>query len=220
MNAQNWSRRGLYAITADESDTARLLQRVEIVLQAGATWLQYRNKHADTQLRREQARALLPLCHQYGVPLIVNDDWKLAATIGADGAHLGEDDDALSAARRALGENAILGASCYDSLALAQRAVDAGASYVAFGAFFPSPTKPHARRASPDLLRDAARLGVSRVAIGGITADNAGSLIEAGADLVAVISGVFDAPDPAVATRAYLACFETRSGYFPLQGST
>lgn len=208
MNAQNWPRRGLYVITADENDTARLLHRAGIVLQAGATWLQYRNKQADARLRSEQARALLPLCRACDVPLIVNDDWQLAATIGADGAHLGEDDDALSTARRALGEQVILGASCYDSLALAQRAVDAGASYVAFGAFFPTATKPHARRAAPEVLRDAARLGVPRVAIGGITADNAGPLIAAGADLIAAISGVFDAPDPAAAIRAYLDCFD------------
>lgn len=210
MNAQTRARlstRGLYAITPDEKDTVRLLRRVEQVLQAGATWLQYRNKPADAHLRGEQARELLLLCREFGTPLIINDDWRLAADIAADGAHLGEDDGALSTARRELGDDAILGASCYDSLTLARRAVDSGASYVAFGAFFPSPTKPHARRASLDLLRDAAAIGVPRVAIGGITPDNARPLVQAGADLVAVVSGVFDAHDPALATRAYLACF-------------
>ncbi|MDI9237541.1 thiamine phosphate synthase [Lysobacter sp. LF1] len=202
-----WPRQGLYAITPDERDTARLLARVGTVLQAGAVWLQYRNKDADDGLRGEQARELLTLCRRHGVPLIVNDDWRLAAAIGADGAHLGEDDGELASARAALPAGAILGASCYDDLALARRAAAAGADYIAFGAFFPSPTKPNARRASPALLRDSAALGLPRVAIGGITPDNAGPLVEAGADLLAVISGVFDADDPGAAVRRYLAAF-------------
>ena len=209
--------RGLYAITPDENDTARLLARVETVLAAGATWLQYRNKAADAALREAQARELLPLCRRRGVPLVVNDDWRLAAAIGADGAHLGEDDGELTAARAALGETAILGASCYDDLALARHAAAAGASYIAFGAFFPSPTKPNARRATPDLLHDSAPLGLPRVAIGGITPDNARPLVEAGADMLAVISGVFDAPDPATAVRAYLDCFDARRAHSSLQ---
>lgn len=200
--------RGLYAITPDEADTARLLVRVEVVLRAGAAWLQYRNKVADGGLRERQAQALQPLCRRYGVALIINDDWRLAAAIGADGAHLGQDDGALAAARDTLGAGAIVGASCYDSLELARAACAAGASYVAFGAFFPSPSKPDARRASTALLRDSAMLGVPRVAIGGITSDNAQPLVAAGADLLAAISGVFDAPDPAAATRAYIACFD------------
>lgn len=204
----HWPQRGLYTITPDETDTERLLARVDAVLRAGTVWLQYRNKLAHHALRDRQARALQPLCRSYGVPLIINDDWQLAAAISADGVHLGEDDGELAAARAALGRGAILGASCYDDVSLARRAVDAGASYVAFGAFFPSPTKPRARRASLDLLRDTAALGVPRVAIGGITPDNARSLVAAGADLIAVISGVFDAPDPAAATRDYLSCFE------------
>lgn len=201
-------RRGLYAITPDEADTQRLLARTETVLRAGVALLQYRNKMANEDLRAEQALALHPLCRRFEVPLIINDDWALAAAIGAAGAHLGEDDGQLALARHELGAGAILGASCYDSLGLARQAVFAGASYVAFGAFFPSPTKPNARRASPDLLREAAALGVPRVAIGGLTPDNARPLVEAGADLIAVISGVFDAPDPAAAVRAYASCFE------------
>jgi len=205
--------RGLYAITPDETDTPRLLARVETVLAAGTTWLQYRNKAAGETLRETQARELLPLCRRYGVALIVNDDWRLAAAIGADGAHLGEDDGEIAAARAALGEAAIIGASCYDDLALARQAADSGASYIAFGAFFPSPTKPNARRASPQLLRDSAPLGLPRVAIGGITPDNARPLVDAGADLLAVISGVFDAADPAAAVRAYLTCFDARPAH-------
>ena len=204
----HWPRRGLYAITPDDPDTDRLLARVETVLRAGAAWLQFRNKTASDDLRAEQALVLQPLCRTYGVPLIINDDWALAAAIGAAGAHLGEDDGELALARHELGGDALLGASCYDDLRLARQAVAAGANYVAFGAFFPSPTKPNARRATLELLRDSAALGVPRVAIGGITPDNARPLVAAGADLLAVISGVFDAPDPAAAVRAYLSCFE------------
>lgn len=207
----SWPRRGVYAITPDDADDARLLARVDTVLGAGAAWLQYRNKLADEPTRERQARALLALCRGRQVPLIVNDDWRLAARIGADGAHLGEDDGDIAAARAVLGADAILGVSCYDQGGLARAAVAAGADYVAFGAFFPSPTKPNARRAAPQLLRDAADLNVPRVAIGGITPDNAPALVAAGADLLAVISGVFDAPDPAAATRAYVACFDIRA---------
>ncbi|CAG4969733.1 thiamine phosphate synthase [Novilysobacter luteus] len=199
--------RGLYAITPDDADTARLLRRVEAVLQVGVTWLQYRNKGADDGLRECQARELLSMCAHHGVPLIINDDWRLAARIGADGAHLGEDDGDIAAAREALGPDALLGASCYDSVERARRATAAGASHVAFGAFFPSTTKPGARVASLSVLGAAAGLGVPRVAIGGITPDNARLLVDAGADLLAVISGVFDAPDPAQAVHAYQAAF-------------
>ena len=198
--------KGLYPITPDEPDTAHLLARVRPVLPC-ATWLQYRNKAADPATRRAQVEALLPLCRAHGVPLLVNDDWRLAADCGADGAHLGEDDGDLRTARAALGPGAILGASCYDSLALAERAVAAGASYVAFGAFFPTSTKATTRRATPALLRDSAALRVPRVAIGGITPDNAGSLVAAGADLLAVVGGVFASPDPVAAARAYLHAF-------------
>lgn len=199
--------RGLYLITPDDADTARLLRRVDAVL-AHAVLLQYRNKPADAALRRVQAEALLPLCRRHGVPLVVNDDWRLAQAIGADGAHLGRDDGALRQARAGLGEGAILGASCHDDATLAVAAVAAGASYVAFGAFFPSPTRPDARRASMALLRGTAALGVPRVAIGGVTVENAPALVAAGADMVAVISGVFDAPDPTAAARACRACFD------------
>lgn len=203
-----WPRHGLYAITPDDVDTPRLLARVDAALAAGVAMLQYRNKRVDESTRRLQAEALQALCAKHAAPLIVNDDWQLAAAIGADGVHLGEHDGELRAARAALGSAAILGASCYDSLDLARAAVDAGASYIAFGAFFPSPTKPHARRASLGLLRDSATLGVPRVAIGGITPDNGRTLARAGCELLAVISGVFDAADPAVAVRAYQRCFD------------
>ena len=202
-----WPRRGVYLITPDEPDADRLLERLAPALAAGPALLQYRNKAASAALRRQQVALLLPLCRAAGVPLLVNDDWRLAAELGADGAHLGEEDGGIAQARAVLGPTAILGASCYNVLGLAHRAAAAGASYVAFGAFFPSGTKPLARRADPSLFADSAALGLPRVAIGGITPDNARSLVAAGADLVAVIGGVFDAPDPAAAVRALRDCF-------------
>lgn len=201
-------RRGLYLLTPDESDTARLLAQVEAVIESAAL-LQYRNKTATDSVRRVQAAALRTLCAGRGVPLIVNDDPLLAQEVGADGVHLGENDGDAGEARVRLGPNAIIGLSCYDDLARAQKAAATGASYIAFGAFYPSSTKPNARRASLDLLRDSAALGLPRVAIGGLTPDNARKLVDAGADLLAVISGVFDAPDPAAAARAYRDCFES-----------
>ena len=199
--------RGLYLITPDEADTARLLDRVAPLLPLAAC-LQYRNKAADDALRARQAQVLAPLCRAAGIPLIVNDDPALAVSVGAAGVHLGEDDAGLAHARALLGDGAIIGVSCYDDLARAERAVAAGADYVAFGAFHPSTTKPGARRASPALLRAARALPVPRGAIGGSTPDNARPRVEAGADLVAVISGVFDAPDPLAAARAYRSCFD------------
>lgn len=214
MNPElRWPRRGLYLVTPDEPDTRRLLARMAQVISEGPVLVQYRNKSAAPALRREQARELLSLCREAGVPLVINDHWPLAAEIGADGAHLGEEDGALVEARAALGPDAILGASCYNELERAHRAAAAGASYLAFGAFFPSGTKPLARRAEPALLADSAALGLPRVAIGGITRDNAHTLVAAGADLVAVIGGVFDAADPAAAARAL------RDAFTPLSAS-
>jgi thiamine-phosphate pyrophosphorylase len=199
--------RGVYLITPDEPDTARLLARTAPLLAAGATWLQYRNKTADAALRLQQATALQALCGQNGVPLIINDDPALAHAVGAAGVHLGGTDGDIGAARALLGSDAIIGASCYDQLPLAQRAVAAGASYVAFGAFFPSRSKANTRHAELELLRASAALGVPRVAIGGLTPDNSAPVVSAGADLLAVISGVFAAADPVAELRAYQACF-------------
>lgn len=199
--------RGVYLITPDEADTTGLLARTAPLLAAGVTWLQYRNKSASDALRQEQASALQALCVRAGVPLIINDDLRLAKSLGA-GVHLGEDDGDIAAARVLLGPDAIIGCSCYDKLALAESAVSAGADYVAFGAFFPTRSKAVTRRANPELLAQAASLDVPRVAIGGITPDNARALVEAGADLVAVISGVYEAPDAVASVRDYLRCFE------------
>lgn len=199
--------RGVYLITPDEADTARLLARTAPLLAAGATWLQYRNKTAAAALHLQQATALQALCAQHGVPLIINDDPALAHAVGAAGVHLGGTDGDIGAARALLGPDAIIGASCYDQLANAERAVAEGASYVAFGAFFPTTTKVTSSRATPDLLRQSAALGIPRVAIGGLSPDNVGPIIAAGADLVAVVSGIFAAPDPVATQRAFLAQF-------------
>jgi thiamine-phosphate pyrophosphorylase len=202
------SLRGLYPVTPDEPDTARLLLRVLPVLALKPALLQYRNKAAPPALRREQALALLAVGRRAGVPLIVNDDVALALEIGAAGVHLGAADGDIAQARQRLGRDAIIGASCYDDLDRAAAAAAAGADYLAFGAMFASATKPQARRAPLSVLRDAARFGLPRVAIGGLTPDNAAEAIAAGADLVAVVGAVFDAPDPAAATRAFLSRFE------------
>jgi thiamine-phosphate pyrophosphorylase len=198
--------RGLYLITPDELDDARLLARVRPLL-PHVSCLQYRNKRAEAGHRRRQLGQLLRLCRDAGTPLIVNDDARLAAEAGADGVHLGERDGTIASARMLVGADAVIGMSCYDDAALARIACDEGADYIALGAFFASPTKPCARRAPIELLREAHSLGLPQVAIGGITPDNAPTLIAAGADLIAVISGVFDAPDPVAAARAYAACF-------------
>lgn len=209
MTSASPTPRGVYLITPDEPDTARLLARTAPLLAAGATWLQYRNKTASDALRREQATALQALCAAHGVPLIVNDDPALAQAIGAAGVHLGGTDGDIGAARTLLGPDAIIGASCYDQLANAERAVAEGASYIAFGAFFPTTTKVTSSRAHVDLLRQSAALGVPRVAIGGLSPDNVGPIIDAGADLLAVVSGIYAAQDPVATQRAYLARFDT-----------
>lgn len=189
----NLTGQGLYAIT--DGPRADLLDVVAQALAGGARLLQYRDKSVDNTRRHTEAAALRQLCTAHAIPLIINDDVALAHAVAADGVHLGKDDDDIDAARAVLGEEAIIGVSCYDSLARAQMAARAGASYIAFGAFFASPTKPLAPHAPLDLLRQSAALGVPRVAIGGITPDNGAFLVEAGADYLAVISAVFGAAD-------------------------
>ncbi|WP_240099831.1 thiamine phosphate synthase [Thermomonas flagellata] len=200
-------RRGLYLITPDLADPAPLPARVAPLLPYAAV-LQLRLKRAAAGAVAEVAHALAAQCRAAGVAFVVNDDPHLARAVGADGVHLGEHDGDLASARTLLGQAALIGVSCYDDLARAQRLADEGADYLAFGAFHPSPTKPQARRATPALLAAAAALGRPRVAIGGITPHNGRALVAAGADLLAVISGVFDADDPVAACRAYLTCFD------------
>mgnify|MGYP001170052213 CR=1 FL=1 len=203
------SLKGLYAITDPLllSDD-RLTVAVEQALLGGARLIQYRDKSLHAARRLAQAGALNELCRCHNVPLIVNDDVELAIRVGAAGVHVGKDDPAFAHARARLGGNAIIGVSCYDRLDLALEAARAGADYVAFGAFFPSPTKPAEVRAPIELLREArAASSVSIVAIGGITPDNAPLLLEAGADALAVVSGVFGPPDIQTAARRYAKLF-------------
>ena len=197
--------RGLYAITDGPRDD--LLAACAAALEGGAAILQYRDKGSGHARRLREASALQALCARHRVPLIVNDDIELAHAVGAAGVHLGEDDASIAEARARLGAGAIIGVSCYNSLERAHAFAADGASYLAFGAFFASPTKPLARVATPQLLRDAAPLGLPLVAIGGITPANAASLIEAGADALAVISALFGARDIGHQARRFAALF-------------
>ena len=202
-----WPGHGLYALT--DGPREDLLEVVSQALAGGVRLLQYRDPGTDQARRCAEATALRNLCHQHGVPLIIDDDIALAKLVGADGVHLGATENDLGAVRSELGSGAIIGVACRDSLTLAEAAARAGASYVSFGAFFPSPTKPLAPRASIDLLRQSAALGVPRVAIGGITPDNGALLLEAGADFLATVSAVFGASDVRAAAQRF-------AGLFPL----
>ena len=201
--------RGLYAITdAGLQPADELAERVVQAIEGGAALIQYRDKSDRRLLRRAQAGELAIICEQRGVPLIINDDVGLAAEVGAAGVHLGRDDGDPAAARRLLGEGALIGVSCYADWQRAVDAARAGTDYIAFGRFFPSRTKPHTEQAELDLLRRAKReLGLHVVAIGGITPDNGATLLEAGADMLAVVHGVFGAADVATAARQYAALF-------------
>ena len=198
---------GLYAITPDEADTELLRRRVRAVLAARPALLQYRNKLASAGLRRLQALALLAECREWQVPLIVNDDVDLALDIGADGVHVGVDDGEVVSIRQRVGPEMLLGVSCYADLDRAIAARDAGANYLAFGAVRPSATKPKAVQAPLVLFSRARALGLPLVAIGGISLTNAAEIIEAGADMLAVISDVFDCIDPVQRAAAYRELF-------------
>lgn len=190
-------RRGLYAITdAHLTQPDTILAQVEQALDGGICMLQYRDKSSDLQQKRGLAEQLLQLCRKVNVPLIINDDVDLALAIAADGVHLGRDDPDVESSRSQLGPRAIIGVSCYNQFELALRAQQSGADYVAFGRFFPSQTKPQAVFAESTLLSRARReLQIPTVAIGGITPENGGELIAAGAEMLAVVQGVFGQPD-------------------------
>ncbi len=201
--------RGLYAITdAGLQAPDQLVVRVQQAIDGGAVLIQYRDKSSEQSIRRRQAQALVELCNARGALLIINDDVALAADVGAHGVHLGLDDTSICAAREQLGKASIIGASCYNRWTLARQAADAGADYIAFGRFFASRTKPQAVEADIALLQRAHReLDLPIAAIGGITADNAGALIDAGADLLAVVHDVFAADDVLAAARRYQTLF-------------
>jgi thiamine-phosphate pyrophosphorylase len=201
--------RGLYAITDNYLiPSQQLVTAVAAAIQGGARIIQYRDKSTDNNQRFQQAQALHHLCQQYQVPLIINDDVALAQQVGAEGIHLGQADIKLTAARALLGNEVIIGISCHNQLALAQAAVAGGATYVAFGRFFPSLTKPNAVAAHLDLLHQARQcLSCPIIAIGGITPANGKQLIAAGADCLAVIQGVFGQPNINAAAQRYAQLF-------------
>ncbi|MBD8530677.1 MULTISPECIES: thiamine phosphate synthase [unclassified Massilia] len=200
--------RGLYLVTPDWNDTDRLLAATEAALHGGAALVQYRHKAAGDGLRLEQAQALLALCRRHGRPLVVNDHLDLCARIDADGVHLGGTDVGIADARRLLGPDKIVGASCYGELMLAHAAEAAGASYAAFGGFYPSPVKKYDFVTEPALLERArAQLSLPLVVIGGMTAHNSAPLIARGADMVAAITSVYGDPDPEMAARRIVTLF-------------
>lgn len=199
---------GLYLVTPNWDDTARLLAVTEQALGAGVALLQYRNKDAGAALRREQAAGLLALCRRHGVPLVINDFPELCLELGADGVHVGGTDAGVAEMRALLGPDKIVGASCYGELALAQAARAGGASYIAFGGFYPSRVKQYPVTTDPAIIGPAsAALGLPRVVIGGMTADNAAPLVARGAEMVAAISSVYLAADPAAAVAQFQALF-------------
>lgn len=199
---------GLYLVTPNWDDTARLLACTERALAAGAALVQYRHKDASDALRREQGAALLALCRRYQTPLIINDHLALCLALGADGVHVGGTDVSVADARRALGPEKIVGASCYGELALARAAQEAGASYCAFGGFYPSTVKKYTFITSPVIVLQArAELALPLVVIGGMTPENAAPLVERGAHMVAAITSIYMADDPARAVEAFNGLF-------------
>ncbi len=202
---------GLYVIT-DGSTGDTLLSKVEQALRGGAAIVQYRDKTTDQARREQEAAALRSLCQQHHALFIINDDVALAKAVQADGVHVGRDDSALTAARDALGKAAIIGVSCYNQLELALNAAEQGADYIAFGSFFPSPTKPNAPRATLELLHQARQqLTLPICAIGGITLDNAPDLLANGADMLAVITDVFSSSAIAEQASRYQALVRKHS---------
>lgn len=199
---------GLYAVTPDISDTDELLRKTRLALQGGTRILQYRNKIAAGALKLQQAQALRALTRDFDMTYIVNDDAELAALVDADGVHLGGEDGTVAKARTLLGKQKIIGVSCYNRASLAHEAVQQGADYVAFGAFFASSVKPGAVKAEVTMLQTVRQeLSVPIVAIGGITLQNGMTLIDAGADGLAVISALFEAQDIELAAHEFSTLF-------------
>jgi thiamine-phosphate pyrophosphorylase len=200
--------KGLYAITPDMADLNTLIQKTQSAIEGGAFMVQYRSKIHDRDVKMQQCAAILRLCREYDVPCIVNDDVEMCHILEADGVHLGENDDNIAEVRCILGEDAIIGSSCYDQLNRAKQAQKEGASYVAFGAMFPTPTKPNAPRATLELLREAkSEIEIPIVAIGGITVNNAHDVIEAGVDAIAVITSLFEAKTIKETAETFLKMF-------------
>jgi thiamine-phosphate pyrophosphorylase len=211
---------GLYAITPDIEDTARLCDLVEAYIAGGASIVQYRSKLADAKLKIVQSSALRDICHQHGIPFIINDYVNLCQTVDADGVHIGKTDGTLEEIRARLGPDKILGVSCYNSLSHALDAQNKGADYVAFGACFPSKTKPNAPRAELELFTKARQtLQIPAVGIGGITLKNASKLIDAGAHAIAVIGALSKSAEPSATAKEFTNLFK-KSAYDLTQSAT
>lgn len=204
------SLRGIYAITDAQtlSNDTHLQEAVEAAMRGGLRLLQYRDKTADASKALRQTRLLADLCLSYNCQLIINDDPELAKACESAGVHLGQSDSSLSHAREFLGTKAIIGSTCHGSLELAKKAVLDGANYLAFGRFFPSVTKPEAPAACLDILQLASTLNRPTVAIGGITAEQAPTLVEAGASMIASSAGIFAQPCPETAVKNFRKAFE------------
>jgi thiamine-phosphate pyrophosphorylase len=201
-------KRGLYLVTPDWDDTPKLVAATRAAVQAGAVCVQYRHKGGTTSQRMEQALSLSVMLKQQGVTFIVNDDAALAAAVAADGVHVGRDDGDVAALRKRYGKNFIIGVSCYNDFDRAQKAAAEGATYIAFGAMYTSPTKPEAVAAPIELVsRAKTELQLPVACIGGITADNAAPLVEAGADMLAVITDVYSAAEPGVQAARFAALY-------------
>jgi len=200
---------GLYAITdASVSDSQKIIVSVEQTLRGGANVIQFRDKSNNQKQRLETCLALRKLTKQFNAVFIINDDIKLTLLTKADGIHLGQNDSSLTEARNQLGEKTIIGISCYNRFDLAELATKEGANYIAFGRFFPSRTKPNTETAEIKLIQQAKQeLDIPVVAIGGITAKNGGALIGAGADMLAVVDGIFGQTNIEAATKDYQALF-------------
>lgn len=206
--------RGVYGITPEWDDTDRLLAAIRAAAQGGMRALQLRRKTVSLPFKHLQARDVRDLCAELGVTFILNDHWRLAQELGADGVHLGREDGDVALVRQSVGPELLIGASCYDDPDRARQMLAAGADYIAFGAMHPSPSKPQAVHAPLSVLGEGLRLAEAAgsprpavVAIGGITPENAAALVQAGADSLAMISGLFDAPDIEAAARACSALY-------------
>lgn len=205
---------GLYAITDSVlmPNDNELLGRIEAALRGGTRIVQYRDKSDDAAKRLRQAKALIDLCNQFDVPLLINDDTQLAKTAGAAGVHLGQSDGLLTEARDLLGQDAIIGITCHDSLNFALEGQKAGADYVAYGAFYTSKTKPNASPAPLSLLAESkTQITLPTVAIGGITVDNAAQTLAAGADMLAVVHSLLAAEDVEQQARRFSQLFSSDS---------
>ena len=199
---------GPYAITPDLNQTNDLLNKTRQVLEGGVKLVQYRNKSANDSLRREQAKLLLPLCREHNALLIINDHLEIAIEIDADGVHVGKNDVSVSAAKNQLGQNKIVGTSCYNQLDLAMQAQKDGADYIAFGAFFSSLTKPNAVSVSISLVNQAQKaLSIPIVGIGGIQLTNARTVIQSGCAAIAVCHDLFQAENIKATAEHYVQLF-------------